>query len=337
MENTLTRIAVIGCGGMARNHLTQMLEQPQKNQVVVVSEPSPEAYDALGKLFSASGQPVPPNQPDLTRLLDQYAGKLDAAFIVTPHVYHFEQAKLCLEAGLDVLLEKPMVMYAQEAVDLIAARDRAKRVLVVAFNGSLSPRIRKAAALLRSGELGTITSISATVWQDWGTRTHGLWRQDPAIAGGGFMFDTGAHMLNTVCDLAGENFVEVAAWLDNQKRPVDIVGVVMGRLESGALVTMHACGQTVRTWSSDVKVFCSEAIIHTDVWGKYLEIQRNGEDDFTPVEFSDLLPSTWDQFLAIRTGEMPNASPAEGGLRMAKLWDGILESARQKGSPVTIR
>jgi predicted dehydrogenase len=270
-------------------------------------------------------------------LLDQYAGKLDAAFIVTPHVYHFEQAKLCLEAGLDVLLEKPMVIHAQEAIDLIAARDRTKRALVIAFNGSLSPRIRRAAALLRSGELGTVTSISATVWQDWGTQTHGLWRQDPAIAGGGFMFDTGAHMLNTVCDLAGENFVEVSAWLDNQKRPVDIVGVVIGRLESGALVTMHACGQTVHTWSSDVRVFCSEAIIHTDVWGKYLEIQRNGETDFTPVEFSDLLPSTWDQFLAIRAGEMPNASPAEGGLRMAKLWDGIQESARRNGSPITIR
>src|SRR4029077_7961845 len=132
------------------------------------------------------------------------------------------------------------------------------------FNGSLSPRIRKATALLRWDELGTLTSISAAVWQDWETETAGLWRQEPAIAGGGFMFDTGAHMLNTVCDLAGEDFVEVAAWLDNQKRPVDIVGVVIGRLASGALVTLHACGQTVHSCTSDVKIFCSDAIIHTD-------------------------------------------------------------------------
>ena len=335
MENSLTRIAVIGCGGMARHHLAGILAQPEKNQVVVVSEPSAEAYSAVGNLFTKAGQPIPPNQPDLPRMLDQYAGKLDAAFIVTPHVYHFEQTKLCLDAGLDVLLEKPMVIHAQEALDLITARDRTKRLLVIAFNGSLSPRIRAASALLRSGEVGSITSIAATVWQDWGTGTHGLWRQNPAIAGGGFMFDTGAHMLNTVCDLAGENFVEVAAWLDNQKRPVDIVGVVMGRLQSGALVTMHACGQTVHTWSSDVKVFCSEAIIHTDVWGKYLEIQRNGEADFTPIEFADP-PSPWDQFLAIRAGEMANSSPPEGGLRMAKLWDAIQESSRLNGRPVTI-
>ena len=335
MENSMTRIAMVGCGGMARSHLTRMLEKPEQNQIVVVSEPSEQSYASLDALFSKAGLPTPPNQPDLARLLDDYADKLDAVFIITPHVFHYEQARQCLEAGLDVLLEKPMVMNSQEAVDLIAARDRTKRRLAVAFNGSLSPRIRAASALLRSGEIGAIQSISATVWQDWGKKTHGLWRQIPDIAGGGFMFDTGAHMLNTVCDLAGEDFVEVAAWLDNQSRPVDIIGVVMGRLASGALVTMHASGETINTWSSDVKVFCRGAIIRTDVWGKFLEIQRDGEDVFTPVEFIDP-PTVWDQFISMRAGQIENSSPPEVGLRMAKLWDAIQESARQHGCPVTI-
>ena len=149
------------------------------------------------------------------------------------------------------------------------------------------------------------------------------------------MFDTGAHMLNTIADLAGEDFVEVAAWLDNHGRPVDIIGAVMGRLASGALVTMQACGETIHTWASDIKVFCPGAIIRTDAWGKFLEIQRDGEPDFTPIEFTDL-PSPWDQFLAIRTGQIPNASPPEVGLRMAKLWDAIQESSRQNGRPVSI-
>jgi len=336
MQTSPTRIAMIGCGGMARTHLRQMLELPEKNQVVVVSEPSPQAYAALEPVFEKAGLATPPNQPDLVRMLDEYSGKIDAVFIVTPHIFHYEQARQCLEAGLDVLLEKPMVMNTQEATDLIAARDRTKRHLVVAFNGSLSPRIRAASALLRSGEIGPIQSIAAAVWQDWGKQTHGLWRQVPAIAGGGFMFDTGAHMLNSVCDLAGEDFVEVAAWLDNKSRPVDIIGVVMGRLASGAFVTLHACGETIHTWSSDVKVFCTGAIIHTDVWGKYLEIQRDGEDVFTPIEFTDL-PSVWDQFLSMRAGEIPNSSPPEVGLRMAKLWDAIQESARQNGRSVTIK
>ena len=277
--------------------------------MVVVSEPSPDSYASVEQLFAKAGSVAPPNQPDLNRLLDEYSGKLDAAFIITPHVYHHQQAALCLEAGLDVLLEKPMVMNAQEATDLISVRDRTKRQLVVAFNGSLSPRIRRASALLRSGEFGSILSIAAAVWQNWNMNTHGSWRQVPQIAGGGFMFDTGAHMLNTVADLADEEFVEVAAWLDNRNRPVDIMGAVMGRLASGALVTMQACGDTIHTWSSDIKVFCPGAIIRTDAWGKFLEIQRDGEPDFTPVAFTDL-PSAWDQFLAIRAGRAPERFPA---------------------------
>lgn len=335
MQTGATRIAIIGCGGMARTHIAPMLLQPEKNQVVVVSEPSPEAYAALKPVFDKAGLPTPPNQPDLARLLDEYSGKLDAAFIITPHVYHFQQTKLCLEAGLDVLLEKPMVMNAQEAADLIAVRDQTKRHLVVAFNGSLSPRIRRAAELLRSGEFGSVLSIAAAIWQNWGMNTAGSWRQVPEIAGGGFMFDTGAHMLNTVADLAGEDFVEIAAWLDCRERPVDVIGAVMGRLASGALVTMQACGETVHTWSSDIKVFCPGAIIHTDAWGKYLEVQRDGEPGFTAVEFADL-PSAWDQFAAIRTGQIANVSPPEVGLRMAKLWDAIQESSRRNGAPVSI-
>ncbi len=73
--------------------------------------------------------------------------------------------------------------------------------------------------MLRSGELGPILNISAVVWQDWATLTEGTWRQQPELSGGGFLFDTGAHMLNTVSDLAGEDFADVAAWLEDDGRP----------------------------------------------------------------------------------------------------------------------
>ena len=110
----------------------------------------------------------PPNQPNFDLLLAEYADQLDAVFIITPHVYHHYQATSCLEAGLDVLLEKPMVMNPQEAKSLIQTRDRTGQILVVAFQGSLSPQIRKAVSLYKDGDLGELQSISATVWQNWG-------------------------------------------------------------------------------------------------------------------------------------------------------------------------
>ncbi|MCX7680410.1 MAG: Gfo/Idh/MocA family oxidoreductase [Anaerolineae bacterium] len=325
-------VAIIGCGGMARWHIRSMLKQQATTHIAVVCEPSPEAYEATAQLFHDAGLKPPPNQPDLSRLLADYAGRLDAAFIVTPHAYHYEQARQCLEAGLDVLLEKPMVMNEAEARSLIETRDRTGRLLVVAFQGSLSPQIRTAVAWLRSGELGELLSVSATVWQEWGPLTEGTWRQQPELSGGGFLFDTGAHMLNTVADLAGEDFVEVAAWLDNHGRPVDTLAAVIGRLRSGALVTLHGCGEA-SSCASEIYVFCTKAVLRTGIWGERLEIQRRGRKRLRRVHVPPSL-GVWEQFLAVREGRIPNPCPPEVGLRMARLWDAIRASAAQGGKPV---
>lgn len=318
---------------MARHHIRRMLQQLDTTRIAVVCEPSPAAYAATAEVFEEAGLEPPPNQPDLGRLLADYGDYLDAALIVTPHVYHHDQAKACLETGLDVLLEKPMVMDGAEARSLIETHDRTGKLLVVAFNGSLSPQIRAAANMLRSGELGELLNISAVVWQGWGPNTAGKWRQQPEISGGGFMFDTGAHMLNTVADLAGEDFVEVAAWLDNHGRPVDTLAVVMGRLKSGALVTLNGCGETIPSCASDVRVFCSKAIMHTDVWGQWLKVQRYGRKRLRTIKVPASL-GVWEQFLAVRAGQIPNPCPPEIGLRMAFLWDAIKASAAQNGVPV---
>jgi predicted dehydrogenase len=275
----------------------------------------------------------------LAALLRDYYDQLDVAFIVTPHAYHYEQARACLEAGLDVLLEKPMVVTSEEAEKLIETRDRTGRLLVIAFNGSLSSQIRTASRLLRSGELGSILNIVAFVWENWKDHYTGHWKQDAKISGGGFMFDTGAHMLNTVADLAGEDFVEIAAWLDNRDRSIDILGCVMGRLRSGALVTMSSCGNAIPSCASEVRVFCTNAIIRTGVWGEMLEIQRAGETQLQPVSVapsSGVWGSAWEQFMAVRSGEIENPSPPEIGLRMARLWDAIQASAAQGGAVVRL-
>ncbi|HEY9077038.1 MAG TPA: Gfo/Idh/MocA family oxidoreductase [Anaerolineaceae bacterium] len=325
------RTAMIGVGGMARHHIRNMLKQQDTTKIVVLCEPSSKMVDLASQVFKEAGLVPPPNEPDLEKLLKEY--DLDAAFIITPHAYHHDQTKACLEHGLDVLLEKPMVMNASEARSLIETRDRTGKLLVVAFPGSLSPQIRTAVGLIQSGELGKLLSISATVWQGWGPNTAGTWRQQPEISGGGFLFDTGAHMLNTVVDLAGEEFLEVAAWLDNYGRPVETRGVVIGKLASGGMVTLHACGETVPSCASDVRVFGDRAILITGIWGERLEILKHGEKEFKAVPVPASL-GVWEQFLAVRRGEIPNPCPPEVGLRMAKLYDAIRSSADQGGSPV---
>ena len=149
------------------------------------------------------------------------------------------------------------------------------------------------------------------------------------------MFDTGAHMLNTVTDLAGEDFAEVAAWLENDGRAVDVRGVVMGRLASGALVTMNACGAAIPSCHSDIRVFTTKAILRTGIWGETLELQRMGSGRLRKVASVRSVP-LWSQFLAVRGGRELNPSPPEVGLRMARLWDGIRESALRGGAVVAV-
>jgi predicted dehydrogenase len=327
------RVALIGAGGMARHHIRQMLRMQSTTRIVALCEPSEAMALETAKLFVEAGLPPPPNQPDWQKLVAEYAAGLDAVFIITPHALHHDQAKACLEAGIDVLLEKPMVMTALEAQSLIETRDRTGCLLVVAFQGSLSPQIRLAARMLRANEFGRIHTISGLVWQNWDAFTVNTWRQEPTLSGGGFLFDTGAHLLNTVADLAGEDFSEVAAWFVTNGRPVETLAVAMGRLVSGGLVTFHACGEAIPSCDSEIRVFCERAILHTGIWGETLAVQYTSEQPPAPIPIP---PSrgVWEQFLEVRSGRIPNPSPPEVGLRMAKLWDAIRASAANHGIPV---
>ncbi len=327
------RVAVIGVGGMARYHIRQMLKMQSTTRIVAMCEPSKAMALEAANVFVEAGLPPPPNQQDWRRLIAEYGAELDAVFIITPHALHHDQARASLEAGMDVLLEKPMVMTAHEARSLIETRDRTGRLLVVAFPGSLSPQVRLASQLLRANELGRILTISGLVWQNWGPLTVNTWRQEPALSGGGFLFDTGAHLLNTIADLAGEDFSEVAAWFVQNGRPVETLAVAMGRLASGGLVTFHACGEAVPSCASEIRVFCEKGILHTGIWGETLAVQHTGDQPPTPIPVPPSL-GVWEQFLAVRSGRIPNPSPPEVGLRMAKLWDAIRASAANHGMPV---
>jgi predicted dehydrogenase len=317
---------------MARHHLRTMLDRDDTT-VVAVCEPSDAQWAIAATEFSDRGLPLPPNEPDWRRFVERFGPELEAALVVTPHALHHDQTVALLDAGVDVLLEKPMVLNATEAESLISARDRTGRLLVVAFPGSLSPQVRTAAAMIRAGEVGAILNIDGLVWQDWHNQADGTWRQVPELSGGGFLFDTGAHMLNTVADLVGEEVIEVAAWLVDDGRPVDVRGVVMARIASGALITMNACGRAIPSLGSDIRVFCERATLRTGMWGERLEIQREGEEHLSSVE--SVVPGTvWEQFLDVHAGRIPNPSPPEIGLRMAHLWDAIQASAAAGGAVV---
>lgn len=315
---------VVGTGGFARHHIQIMLDLKRSTEIVGLVEPLESSRTSTAELFSARSQLCPPFYTTIQELI-RGQGSADAALICTPHKFHFENAVDCLNNNMDLLIEKPMVMNEQEARRLMALRNQTGRLVMVAFPGSLSPAIWKAKELLKKGVIGNISAISAFAQQDWKTITEGTWRQIPEISGGGFLFDTGSHMVNTVVDLMDGDVACVSALFDFRDTAVEINSSVSGMTTNGIIFSLAGAGDSANI-SSQILVFGDRGILKTGIWGEFLTVKKAKDLDFQAVPYRES-KGPWEQFLRVRSGKMENPCPPEVGLRFARLMDMIRHSA----------
>ena len=134
--------------------------------------------------------------------------RLDFVDICTPPGSHVALIKQALDAGLHVLCEKPLVTRVEDAQIIAAAAARAGRAVHTVHNWLKAPICLQVSALIDEGAIGTVKSVrwetlrtqpAIAVSPDGGTN----WRVDPAIAGGGILFDHGWHALYCVVRWAG--------------------------------------------------------------------------------------------------------------------------------------
>jgi len=328
-SQNLVSVVVIGCGNMGQGHLRTILKMKDstRTRVVALVEPSEEMVKQTLALFKEYNLSLPPVFTNLDEFFKSGI-RSETSFIITPHHLHFSQSKACLENAMDVLLEKPMVMNEREALDLIEVCNKTGKLLVVAFNGSLSPAIRKVKELIAKNSIGEITQVSALIYQNWKKAQTGKWRQLPEISGGGFLFDSGSHMLNTVVDILDDEVEEVFAIQDNRGTPVEVCSAITVHTAKGTLVNLTGAGDSIGC-NSEIFIFGTKGVIHTGAWGEKLEIRKEGESNFSPLEYPES-SGVWEQFLKVREGKLKNPCPPEVGLRFAKLMDMIHASASEK-------
>jgi len=127
---------------------------------------------------------------------------IDVVYIASTHTDHFPSAKLCLEAGKAVLVEKPLTVTPEEADELVAlARDRGLFLMEAVWTRT-NPLIRRAAEVVASGELGPVRHVAASFGFAFdGDATHRL--LDPA-QGGGAILDLGVYPVHGVNLFLGE-------------------------------------------------------------------------------------------------------------------------------------
>lgn len=329
------RLGVIGAGLKAADYAQSWARMPEV-EFVAAADVSAASRARLRDICVKAGQSPPREFEDFREMLAKCRDDLDAVYISTPHSSHGEQALAVIEARLDLFLEKPMVTTVAEAKALIDARSRTNNTLVIAFNGALSPLVRDTHKRASAGEFGELVSVSASIWESWRSNYEGHWKQMPELSGGGFMFDTGAHMMNTVCLLVGSEFERVSAYMNNYGKPVDITCAVAARLENGALVTFNAAGEGPKGCASHMTLFYSKGIVRIDAWGAWREIEIDGKPVVREVAEAAHQENPLKSFLAVRAGLEENPSTVENGLRFARLWDAIKASAARNGESIRI-
>lgn len=325
------KLAVIGCGIKASQYIETWISRDDI-ELIAISDVSQQAMDSVGELCKKNSIGAPRAYPEWQQLLIAEQKNIDAVYICTPHAFHADQAVTALQK-VDVLLEKPMVTSVAEAKAVIDAKNNSNRTLVIAYQGGLSPLTHQLAKDVAAETYGELISINAAIWEDWATKySGGHWKQRPEISGGGFMFDTGAHLMNTVSMVCGSDFAQISAMMENRHQPVDVVTAAIGRLRNNKLFTLHASGESIPVCESRIELFFSQAIVRLCAWGRWIEIERP-DKQIERIE-QESANNLMDIFLQVRAGERDNPSPAEQGLKMAKLWDAIKDSAAQDGRPV---
>lgn len=327
------RLGVIGAGFKAADYARGWAAMDDVD-IVATAEVSEVSRKRFADTCEAAGAPRPAEYDSAEAMLAALKGQMDAVYVSTPHVFHGANALAVIEAGYDLLLEKPMVTTVEEALALVEAEKRTGRTVVIAFQGGLSPLVHDTRDRARRGDFGELVSVNASIWEGWKNNYAGQWKQNPAISGGGFMFDTGAHMMNTVCVLADAEFARLSAYANKRGIAVDLATAVAARLTNGALVTFNAAGEGPPGCASAITFFYSKAIVRIDAWGKWREVTINGVAE--PREEGETRDTPMHTFQAVRDGRLVNPSTVANGLRFARLWDAIKLSASRDGEAVTL-
>lgn len=194
--------------------------------------------------------------------------RIDFVSIVTPNHMHYPIAKGFVEAGFNVMLDKPMVHTSQQAKDLIKAVEKAGVIFAVTYNYTGYPMVKQARHMVREGKVGEIRKVIVEYPQGWLStkeedtgQKQAAWRTDPKRSGiGGCIGDIGTHAENLVSTITGLEIAELCADLTTfvPGRLLDDDANVLLRFSSGAkgiLAASQVCvGQennhNIRIWGT---------------------------------------------------------------------------------------
>lgn len=176
--------------------------------------------------------------------------RIDFVSVATPNHTHFEIAKAAVDAGFNVICDKPMTFDLAQAEELLTAVEGSDVVFAVSHNYTGYPLIRQAREMILGGELGEVNAIRSNYIQGWlrtrleaDDQKQAAWRTDPSKSGvAGCFGDIGTHAYNLGRYMTGLLPEEISCHLKVfvEGRALDDYGHAVIRYENGALGTVTA-------------------------------------------------------------------------------------------------
>lgn len=186
---------------------------------------------------------------------------VDVVAICTPNHTHFPIAKAFLEAGFDVICEKPLTTTLEDAMALVGIADVARRFLGVTYTYCGYPMVHEARAMVEAGTIGRVRVVQVEYPLEWMATAieregnqQAVWRTDPKRSGrGGSVGDIGTHAYHLAGFVTGLTVDALCADLATfvPGRALDDNAHVMLRYEGGARGLL---------WSSQVAIGCSNGL-----------------------------------------------------------------------------
>ncbi len=323
------RIGVIGPGGVGSLR-AKLLNEAPGCEVAAAADTSPTRIAALRKLLGKKDITAYGGTNGFKKMIEQE--DLDAVGIFSPHSLHYEQAKLALESGSHVLIEKPMANGVARAVELYKLARKKKRILLIHYQRHFEPVYITGRRLLARGVIGKPRHFYCYMAQDY--RIVGGWRLVNTISGGGQINDSGSHYQDILIWMTGLMPLRAIGGTDKymggKLHDIELNSSHHVEFEKGLTGRIIIVGDYLDGFVDDVIIEGDKGTLK--LTGGKIVLIKNGKAKAMKMD----VPKSWpkdpcDNFAGLLTGRyQENHVDGILGARVSMLTETLLESGRKK-------
>ena len=247
---------LVGAGNIANKRVAPALVSAENSELIGVCDPHMEQASAMAEKFNIQNI-----YKDFEKALVK--SNADAVYLATPIWLHADQAIAVLEAGKNVLIEKPLTLDGKGVAKVLAAAGQSAKIAACAYYRRCFERYKQVKQMLNNGDFGKVVSVRMTYFSWFSPEKNDpkYWRVIKEKSGGGPLSDMGTHMFDVLIGLFGLP-VSVSAECDtlvNDWNVEDSAAVIM-TLKNGALVTA-SFNWNSKTWRHEFEIVGTEAKI----------------------------------------------------------------------------